>query len=578
MKENIFKLGRIYARFELVCVAETQNSQFLCAQQFINVEHLTYLLERYPLIVPFCNRTNLSSRKTFIDLIRSIPQHVVNVLENLNNNFSSKGGLLNVWKAYQYELAAEIFWKGRPHSFIDNVYGNNLGPGGALPERSKTWSKGFLCLEDCLSCALGESSIPPLTFHKLGKLEEEKIRRIFSLSDFLNGSDKVLGVRCLLILLNDILNDPRRQADCDRSFISDLKQKSCPTWGNLTGEIGIRTLCERLCVTERYTHPYVFGRAIQLISECGRDPTAILEIGIYELKLNYFPDVRFVDASRNKKISWCSKGVLKVFKKADSNTMENSAKELPDLTRDIIIYMEEQGLVFKSKFASYYKKDPDFAFPWLYDVCAKLGKDYLSRDHYLVLLAYLTCVGLLQNAWYVDFRTFNRFHSDLHSRNPRLLEKLKACEILSVFTLRIGMNVRIHRLHESLPCMLCNEVSHKDQQLEEVQAHNESDELMESETMDTESAIVEYFAVDIPMVHDDGEIVSKGRRMHCPSGLRSKWSPEELDILYGLVDKSFGNMSDAYMSYQKECWSRCIPDRNLESFRRKYRRVTAGAF
>lgn len=94
------------------------------------------------MIVPFDDRVQRKG-KTFTELLKSIPQHITLTLNELFNQYEQKGGFLSVWKTYQYEVANEVFWRGKPYAGMDNTYAINLGIGGTFPNRSLTWERGF---------------------------------------------------------------------------------------------------------------------------------------------------------------------------------------------------------------------------------------------------------------------------------------------------------------------------------------------------------------------------------------------------------------------------------------------------
>lgn len=91
---------------------------------------------------------------------------------------------------------------------MDNTYAINLGIGGTFPNRSLTWERGFLALEDSTSCALNDMSLQSLFFWHLTESSKSRICRIFNFSDFIGQSNKITGTRAILILLQDVLHDP----------------------------------------------------------------------------------------------------------------------------------------------------------------------------------------------------------------------------------------------------------------------------------------------------------------------------------------------------------------------------------
>lgn len=154
------KLGRINIRLEVVCM-DFMRTGYYRADDFICIESLKNLISRYPLIVPFDYRVQRKG-KTITELLKSIPQHITLTLNELFNQYEQKGGFLSVLKTYQYDVANEVFWRGKPNAGMDNTYAINLGIGCTFPNRSLTWERGFLALEDSTSCALNDMSLQPL--------------------------------------------------------------------------------------------------------------------------------------------------------------------------------------------------------------------------------------------------------------------------------------------------------------------------------------------------------------------------------------------------------------------------------
>lgn len=101
---------------------------------------------------------------------------------------------------------------------VDNIFPTNHGPGVFFLDRSLTCENGFLCLEYNDVCAVNDRSSPPLIFVKLTRTEEDRIRRIFNFSGVLNSGDIVIGKRAVLILVQDLITDPYRIADCGHSL------------------------------------------------------------------------------------------------------------------------------------------------------------------------------------------------------------------------------------------------------------------------------------------------------------------------------------------------------------------------
>jgi hypothetical protein len=344
-RENTMKLGRVDSRLEVVCM-DTMKRRSFRAKDFICIESLKNLISTYPLIVPFDDKVARNG-KTFTELLKSIPQFITLTLNELFNQYEGKGGFISVWKAYQYEVANEVFWKGRPNAALDNTYAINLGPGGAFPSRSLTWQRGFLALEDSTVCALNDRSLPPLFYWHLSEKEKNRIRRIVNFSDFIGQSNRIAGMRAILILLQDILHDPSRNAECDVSLLADLRGRKIPTWAKLVGSINIELSCERLMKKHAYKTPYVFGRVLEMLEENSVDIKEALIAGFQKLKLFHFPDMRTFDSNRNPRMYWGWKSHFKSNRWCKSLCVHTRQSKAVDNRCDLVPGGQTVGIQIK---------------------------------------------------------------------------------------------------------------------------------------------------------------------------------------------------------------------------------------
>lgn len=193
-------------------------------------------------------------------------------------------------------------------------------------------------------------------------------------------------MRAILILLQDILHDPRRSAECDISLLADLKRKELPAWAKLVGSINMDCLCEKIMKQHTYKNPYVFGRVLEMLDENNIEIKEVLLAGFHQLKLVYFPDLRTFDNNRNPRMHWPGRGVLKLIVKArPSTSIEDSTKRV---TVDVIWFLEENQLVYKSKFAEYFKGIDSFVFPWMCDLLERLNEWPFEKEIYVSVFAY----------------------------------------------------------------------------------------------------------------------------------------------------------------------------------------------
>lgn len=563
IEENTLKLDIVKARLEIVSIA--QKVPEICCADYLSHSNVSNLLHKYPLIVPFTECLE-STEYTFTGLLKTIPRYLHDTLHDLFLNHEGKGGFFPVWQAYQYEVANEQFWNGHPNSVLDNTFAVNLGPGGNTPSRCRTWEKGFLCLEDCTVCALDERSIPPMVFWKLTERDKTNIKKILTFSDVLNGGYNVVGVRAVMLLLQDLISDPQRTAKCGRSLLSDLKKANAPAWGNIHRSIKLEDLCRQLSRKGQYKQPYVFWRAIEMMETNGLETYQALHAGIIQLRLKLFPDVRFSDRSKHGKFHWPGKDVISIRVDGD---IVSRADNVPTYTANVIDFLEEHGLVHRSKFNSPLSENCDFRFPWMCDIVSKLADMVLEETVLIQLLSYLTAIGLLENHWYVDYRTFAILHNKLNIDTPNVEKILQSREILSKFRLPGVYQLFVYRLHPSLSILV-------DEPVKEAQR-------AESNTSDDENANAASSSnEDETLVHDDEVIVpienvTRLKRRHAPAGLVGHWTREEIEIMDFVISSKIKSEIDAFTKYQTECKRKDISDRTFAAFKAKYHRLKGAA-
>lgn len=556
--ENTMKLGRINIRLEVVCM-DFMRTGYYRADDFICIESLKNLISRYPLIVPFDDRVQRKG-KTFTELLKSIPQHITLTLNELFNQYEQKGGFLSVWKTYQYEVANEVFWRGKPNAGMDNTYAINLGIGGTFPNRSLTWERGFLALEDSTSCALNDMSLPPLFFWHLTESSKSRICRIFNFSDFIGQSNKITGTRAILILLQDVLHDPSRKAECDISLLADLRGRKMPTWGILVGSINVDCLCERIMKKHAYKTPYVFGRVLEMLEENNIDMKEVLTAGFRQLKLVYFPDMRTVDNNRNSRMHWSGKAVLKLNDDANpSISIEDTAKRM---TLDVIWFLEDKQLVYKSKFVEYIR-DGGFVFPWMCNLLEILTDWNLESNIFVSILGYLSCIALIQNGWFVHFQNLEGLHNSLILRFPNLIQRLQTSQVLSFFSLSKLKHSQLKRLHESIPIGLRELNFYRNLDMEHYPTFSDCENINSDEENEDISIVTSYIE----------EKIVKTNRKHMPGGLKARWSPTEMEIMDHIVSINFIDAKIAYTEYLRQTERSSIPDRSFLSFKLKLMRI-----
>lgn len=559
--ENVLKLGRSNARLEIVC--ETNKENLICAENYISKCSLSTLLTKYPIIVPIVQdiyRDNFC----FTKYIQAIGKYLLDSLRDLYSKYCKSGGFFNVWKCYQYELACEILFKGRPNSAADNNFGINLGPGGCFPSRCLTWERGFLCLEDPTSCAFDERSIPPLTFWALSESQKQSIKRIINFSGVMDGGMIAVGIRSVILLIGDLQADPKRTAKCGFSLFADLRTHDLPNWAFLSGQITVKNLCERLCRKKIYKPPFVFWRAMEFIETLQMNPLEVLEAGFMNLKLTFFPNVRFTDKANNSKLHWPNNGVIRITGYSNQNSVLNKASQI---STNVISFLENEGLVHASKFRDYLAENENFTFPWMCSILQKLSDFSVDDDVLLQIISYISCIGLFQNNWFIHYCKFSKLHNRLLRTCPKIEASLQSREILSRFRLNSVSRLHIFRLHCSLELRLPEPMTR-------IGTVSSDEDLSDD---DSRLSIENQEESNDPSAEIPPEIeqedVRKEERRHFPAGLTQKWNNNEIEILDLIISLKIVSEKDAYVRYKAECSSRCIADRSFSAFKSKYHRL-----
>ena len=558
IRENTMKMGTVSSRVEIVSYV-TERSNLLFPWQLFNEDHLRELLSQYPLLTLIKEMSEKS--KSFVQIIRSVGSFLTEELKSKLASNGDKGGFFSAWRTFQLECANEIFWKGRLNSSKSGLYSVNLGPGQQKPNRSLTWENGFLCLDDCTSCALDEMSAPPLfgvVTHDMGQVM--RMKRFLNFSDFLHATDSQLGMRSLLLLLRDIQEDPKTIVTTDRSFLASLKEAVCPRWAVVSGRINVTTLCTHLAIGDGFKEPYTFQRGLALINEIGRDVHTVLRLGVQGLKLKFFPDCRTTDKSRHKRFVWNSNYLLKIIEEDDEKLDEDYVA----LTLEIIHYMEINDLVHSSKFNAFKDEMGSLVFPWIPEIASRLVSSNFSRHFVIKVATYISCFGLLQNHWFVNFRKLHALHTSIQAECNNVQQLLKRKKILSEHTLSSVITFKAHRLHESIPSAFPEPCKIQDE--DEILPIDEQT----TELLDEPHEPFVGISIDCS---SELEIVHYTDRRGRHAGFTGRWSPQEIECLHTVIQHNLQGVQEAYHYYQSLCAEKNIPDRTFVAFNAKYFRL-----
>lgn len=113
------------------------------------------------------------------------------------------------------------------------------------------------------------------------------------------------------------------------------------------------------------------------------------------------------------------------------------------------------SLVHSSKFRKI-AKDNNFSLPWIPEVLCNLIEQRIDNKLLTEICTYVSCIGLMQNNWYVSYEKFHKHHMMIRKKFPNLINILQKHEILSNFRLQIFPHLIVVKLHENLPYLLTN--------------------------------------------------------------------------------------------------------------------------
>lgn len=545
IQNNFFQVSRGVCRLEFV-VSIGKRSGAVRGSEFISVPHLQQLLEKHPMIVPY-----LREAKTF-KLLRDIGLYLHHKLDCSFRSGRGTGNTRLTWDVYQWELAVEKMLWGRPLCSISNQYSKNLGPGIQYPTRSLTDQKGFLCLEDSGACCMDERTLPPVKLYSKNVTIQRMVYSSSGLYNLIGGSQLVLGSRFIEILLED-LHATGKVFFPFELFATRLKLENGVGNKRILGGICVGDLAKMLS-SAKLRWNFAFGAARKLMVLMNVNLEETIKSGIYHLSIGYFPALKTYDGNRNPGLYWeYSYGFWVLTDIPDEDTdVEREGAALQTL---IIAELEKRNLCHSSKCS-------DVVFPWVKCVLEKVRERKLSKESKVKLLTFITCVAFLQQGRYVNFFALNRLELDLPIRQITL----KQLEILSPFQLPGVNNVKIYRLHPSVPFQTETSTKTTEATKRPQEAGNDHDMDVQMNRIDKiQPEENEKLAID--------EIVNDDIPVHVPSNnCYRRWSPAELSILADLVMKQDLSLYEKYNEYQKACRKEKLPDRSFNSFRFKIKK------
>lgn len=385
----------------------------------------------HALLVPFQDR---EEGQGLLSTLRNVVNHLAGVLGQSLRDSEGVGRYHASWKAFQAELALEDLFFGHPLSVLDNTLSASLGT-STVNERSVSHERGFIGLAPHNSASLEESP-PPLHHWTRDELQKTRIQRIWALCQCLEAGPAVLGAALIRVLLGDLYDDQLPW--------TSLKADTPP--GRLIGATDVKKLAEDLANKDSFPVPHTFSRARTLVSEAGQDVVECLVQGFTAEAIIFFPGFKFTDLRSTKRIWWNYRDWIQVSH-GDQSILQMS--HVASNTLQVLSEIERRSLCF-SKHLEVYR---DHGMPWMATVLQRLPKE-MKGGLLLNTLTFISCVALIQNGAYIDFVHLKELLLQM-SLGGVSQARLQQLLILGKFNLEKVRNVRIWRLHPSVPYKVC---------------------------------------------------------------------------------------------------------------------------
>ncbi|MEQ2163628.1 hypothetical protein GOODEAATRI_032232, partial [Goodea atripinnis] len=393
---------------------------------FYNIMKIKDIFRRYPMVVPFVWEVNCVDLH---DILYRCLNHMTGELKRIGAANQGKGGFHPTWKTFQLELVLEEAQYGHPLSMVDVPYTTALGT-SSLYEFSLTHTRGFMALGPHNAAAVEEGP-PPLKHWTKDSLQEERIARLFPLTSCLQAEAPVVGAQLIMVLLKDLY---RRN---ERIPMANLKGTQPPQF--LKGHVSIQQLSQNLESHESFPNPFTFGRAKKLIKDNGKDVVACLEAGFKELKIRYFPELKYCDLSGHRKATWNFLNFVEIHWEGSEPSDEAKARSV---VGDVAMEMERRGLCYARTLERY----KEYGMPWLSTVMPRLP-ERMGKDRKFKVLVFLSSVGLLMNN---DFISFDKLKQLIMEMGVSQAE-LQALLVLSSSLLPKAFGFNLWKLHYTVP-------------------------------------------------------------------------------------------------------------------------------
>lgn len=353
----------------------------------------------------------------------------------------------------------------------------------------------------------------------------------------LGAQPSIIGPVLLRVLLGDLF---KRN---DRIPLTEMHGSTPPR--TLKGSVTIETFAEELATKDAFPAPHTFKRARQLVANAGHDVTQCLVAGFLELKLRYFPDIKFWDARKIKRVYWNFRDYIELHVSSQEASPQARGAAM---TGDICIEIERRSLTYTRNLERY----REHGMPWLGNVMSRLPPQ-MGKATIFKVLTFASCVGMIQNGDFISFKELGNLIRDMGVPQSEL-QKL---QVQSRFLLPKVVNLSVWRLHDSIPYRMAPQPKGCGPK---IQAKVE-EEVREQPFEDVQA----LDADDVP------HTVACTRSRCLPVTTKRYWSSIELSLVN--VDPKV-KLADAYKQYVEACIQNHITARNQKAFHlRRYKMV-----
>lgn len=521
-------ITRTAARIEAVFLTYHGFPTKFSASDFFRRDNMEILFETVPMFLPFRdNDQGVGLRH----VMQRVAKHIHSQLFKLVNEKEGMGGYHNSWAAFQFELAVEELFYGRPVCSATRRFSAAMGVSSTNANSLTRW-RGFLGLAPIGSASVGESP-PPLEIWFRDEVQKARVSRVFPLTDCLQAGSDVIGEALIKVLLGDLY-------ERNEFLPVETWRGPDPPLGKLVDCRSISELCKDLLERKGFGYPHTFKRAAELVVSAGRDVELCLQLAFSSFK--FFPKIVYWDEHRNPKAKWNKRDFIELHSPTETPSL---AARAASLKGDVCSKIEKLGLSYSKNLDKYRER----GMPWLEKCLARLPKG-MPREKLVDALAFISSVAMIHNHDYISFGVLAEFSKQL----PVTQRTMQQLHILSNLMLLPHLN--IWRLHESLPFKIPDSAPVPVKPVEQKVVRQPHEEPIE-ELVEIQDEIRE-------------EVVDRIDVSTVPAGHYGKWSALEVSFIDLRPELSH---VEAYKMYLQKCQSRQISAHMLESFKRKRRRI-----